>query len=76
MGQNKLSRESINRANDKVYQEHPEFNGVSPKVLSEGNNFILSYETKMKTEDGLSLKMMLKASINIDGKILKISVSK
>lgn len=66
----------VDRINKVIYRDYPFYKGVKPKVTERGGELLLVYEKNEKTEDGLSLPMMLRVRADSEGKIKAVSGSR
>ena len=66
----------VDRINKTIYKDYPFYKGVKPKVTERGGELLLVYEKNEKTEDGLSLPMMLRVRADSEGKIKAVSGSR
>ncbi len=60
-----------------VYQKHPEVRGVTPKVKPQtSSTFLLIFESKGTTANGQTIRHTIRAVVNAEGKITKLSSSR
>ncbi len=72
-----LSDNEIKRISKSLAADYPAYQSVAPKVSGQSDgNYLLVYEKKEKTEDGLDLKRIVRVTVDSNGKILKISESR
>lgn len=72
-----MDSKTIAAVNRQVYQKYPEVRNVTPKVKEQASGTtLLIYETTAATADGLALKRSIRAMVNADGKITKLTASK
>ena len=67
---------TVDKINKVIYRDYPFFKGIKPKVNERGGELLLVYEKNEKTEDGLSLPMMLRVRADSEGKIKAVSGSR
>ena len=72
-----LAKKKIDLINQKIYNDYPDYKNVGPRktVQSDGKT-ALTYEKKEKTADGTDIKLLLRVTVDNEGKILKVSGSK
>jgi hypothetical protein len=61
---------------NQVYRRYPAVSGARPSVQAQGDNTLLIFRAKAKTEDGKALSIIVRAVIDPAGKILKMSSSR
>ena len=59
-----------------VYRRHPEVKDARPEKRAQGNNTLFIFKSRQKTEDGKSITHTIRAVVDSDGKILKLTVSR
>lgn len=60
-----------------IYQRFPEVSGVHPKVRKyETGSYLLIFQTKAQTSNGLSMQRTVRVVADPTGKIKKISTSR
>jgi len=59
-----------------VYQNYPEFDGLSPKIKSQGDNTLFIFNNTMKTADGKLIERSIRVVANQSGKIIKMTTSR
>ena len=64
---------SVNR---QIYSQYPEFSGIKPSIQQQGDNFVLTYKTKITLNTGKSLNRNLRLVVDQAGNMLKISTSR
>jgi len=72
-----MNDQTAERINKEIYKKYPRFKDCKPEIhaLSNGN-YALIYTTSSQTEDGFSMPLTLRVSVNGCGEIIKISTSK
>ncbi len=72
-----FSKQKVQNVNQTVYQEYSDFKNINPKVTetSDGNTVFI-YEKKEKTADGIPIRLVLRVTVDANGRILKVSTSK
>jgi hypothetical protein len=59
-----------------IYRQFPEFKGILPKESAYENNLVLLvFNTKVKTDNGVTLPRMVRVVADQQGKIIKCSTS-
>ena len=66
----------VDQINKTVYKDYPFFKGVKPKVTEQSGGLLLVYQKDDKTEDGLSLPMILRVKADNEGRIKSVSGSR
>lgn len=70
----------IDKVSDEVYRKHPDLEGVKPQVAPrEGGSStetLLVYQKKVSGPGGKSINRIVRAVVDEDGRIKKISTSK
>jgi len=67
---------------NQIYQQFPEVNGSQPRVQNQstdkqGNsNYVFIFRGKGTTADGKSIPRVVRATVNENGKILKVTTSR
>ncbi len=59
-----------------VYRQFPEIAGVSPKVTKRPDGHLLIFKGSVKTADGHHLPRTVRAVVDQNGKIIKLTTSK
>ncbi len=75
-----MKAKMIDKVSSEVYRKHPDFEGVKPKITPrEGgasNDTLLVYRKKVSGPGGKTINRIIRAVVDGDGKIKKISTSK
>jgi hypothetical protein len=75
-----LKAKLIDKISTEVYRKHPDFKGVKPKVAPrkgvESADTLLVYQKKVSGPGGKSISRIVRAVVDENGKIKKISTSK
>jgi hypothetical protein len=73
-----LSEEVARQVNQQVYRKFPDIKDAQPtlKRAPSGPNIILTYRREMATEDGQTIKRVVRATVAPDGQVIKISTSR
>ena len=66
----------VDRINNTIYKDYPFYKGVKPKVTEQSGGLLLVYQKEDKTEDGLSLPMILRVKADNEGRIKSVSGSR
>ena len=67
----------VDKVNKTVYKDYPFYKGVKPKVSENAKGeMLLVYEKSEKTEDGLTLPMLLRVKADAEGNIRSVSGSR
>ena len=66
----------VDRINNTIYKDYPFYKGVKPKVTEQSGGLLLVYQKDDKTEDGLSLPMILRVKADNEGRIKSVSGSR
>ena len=67
----------VDKINKTIYKDYPFYKGVKPKVSENTKGeLLLVYEKSEKTEDGLTLPMLLRVKADAQGNIKSISGSR
>ena len=70
----------IDKVSTEVYRKHPDFEGVKPKVTpregASSTDTLLVYQKKASGPGGKSINRIVRAVVDDDGNIKKISTSK
>ncbi len=67
----------VDKVNKTVYKDYPFYKGVKPKVSENSKGeMLLVYEKSEKTEDGLTLPMLLRVKADAEGNIRSVSGSR
>jgi hypothetical protein len=59
-----------------VYRRFPAVNGCRPSIQPLGANSLLIFRGKAETENGKSINLVVRATVDETGKIIKISSSR
>ena len=62
--------------NHEVYRQFPEFSGVKPRILNQGVNFLFVYQSEVHLAPDKRIQRIVRAVVDKDGKILKITTSR
>ncbi len=72
-----MDAKTISTVCKQVYQKFPEVNGSKPKVKEQaGESFLLIFEGTGTTASGASIKRTVRAVVNANGKITKLTTSR
>lgn len=72
-----MDAKTISAVCKQVYQKFPEVNGSKPKVKEQaGESFLLIFEGTGTTASGASIKRTVRAVVNANGKITKLTTSR
>jgi hypothetical protein len=72
-----FSKQKVQSVNQTICQEYPDFKNIYPKVTETSDgNAVLVYEKKEKTADGIPIKLVLRVTVDANGRILKVSTSR
>lgn len=72
-----MDRNLLTSVCNQVYRKFPEVNGVSPKVQSRPDEqTLLIFNGKATTADGRSLPRAVRAVVDKNGKIVKLTTSR
>lgn len=67
----------VDKINKTIYKDYPFYKGVKPKVSENTKGeLLLLYEKSEKTEDGLTLPMLLRVKADAQGNIKSVSGSR
>ena len=67
----------VDKVNKTIYKDYPFYKGVKPKVSENSKGeMLLVYEKSEKTEDGLTLPMLLRVKADAEGNIRSVSGSR
>ncbi len=76
----------VDTVSRKIYQQFPEMSGISPSIRQQnstqgsknrhGENYLLTYQASASLPGGKSMPRWVRVTVNMDGKILKISTSR
>ncbi len=69
----------VNSVSSQIYRRFPEVNGVRPKVQQQsqtGSTYLLIFKGSARTADGKTLPRIVRATVDEQGKILKVSTSR
>ena len=73
----KSTMSNVDKINKTVYKDYPFYKGVKPKVSENAKGeLLLVYEKNEKTEDGLTLPMLLRVKADAQGNIKSVSGSR
>lgn len=77
MGKINLDKRTLQKACHEVYQRFPAIEGISPRVQSyTQNRFLLIFENRAITSNGRMLSQVVRAVIDAEGTIKKITTSR
>jgi hypothetical protein len=72
-----LSQRALSRARRAVSRDYPAFRRVKPQVAKRPNGtFALTFRTTTGLPDGKKLEQTLRATVNEQGELLRVVVSK
>lgn len=75
-----MNAKYINKASQEVYKKHPDLKGVKPKVTpregAKSTDTLLVYTKKVSGPGGKQINRIVRAVVDENGKIKKISTSK
>jgi hypothetical protein len=71
-----MDKTAISKVNKHVCRKFPEFLRTVPKIKSIGENFQLSYSTKVQLPDGKWMNRNIRVTTDEFGKVIKLSTSK
>lgn len=72
-----MDAKTISTVCKQVYQKFPEVNGAKPKVKEQaGESFLLIFEGTGTTASGASIRRTVRAVVNANGKITKLTTSR
>jgi hypothetical protein len=75
-----LKAKLIDKVSEEVYRKHPDLKGVKPKVApregEEASGTLLLYQKKVPGPGGKSINRIVRAVVDDNGRIKKISTSK
>lgn len=72
-----MDAKTISTVSKQVYQKFPEVRGAKPKVKEQpGDSFLLIFEGTGTTASGASIKRTVRAVVNANGKITKLTTSR
>jgi len=72
----------VNSVCSQIYRQFPEVNGSRPKVQSQstssqaGSTYLLIFKGTATTADGKTLPRIVRATVNEQGKIIKVTTSR
>jgi hypothetical protein len=67
----------VDKVNKTVYKDYPFYKGIKPKISENSKGeMLLVYEKSEKTEDGLTLPMLLRVKADAEGNIRFVSGSR
>jgi hypothetical protein len=71
-----LNRQVVHEVSQEIFRRFPEFRGVRPQVRDQGNGaYLLTFHTKASLPGNKALPQWVRAVVNDQGKILKVSTS-
>ncbi len=59
-----------------VYRRFPEVKGAKPETRSQGKNTLMIFKSRATAADGRQITHIVRAVVDPDGKIIKISASR
>jgi hypothetical protein len=77
-----MDSKTVNSVCSQIYRRFPEVNGVHPKVqpqstsVQAGSTYLLIFKSTATTADGKTLPRIVRATIDEQGKILKVTTSR
>lgn len=75
-----LSSSQLDAICRKVYRRFPELDGARPRVTTEGSNgrerYVLSFQGTVRTSDGASLRVKVRAVADASGRVIKMTSSR
>ena len=73
----KMDAKVLSTVCEKVYQQFPEVKGVKPKIQDySGDKVLLIFQTSVTTADGKKLPRTVRAVVEANGKINKLTTSR
>jgi hypothetical protein len=70
-----LSKEAVEKINQRVNKEYPETTGCRPVISAEGNRFSLVYRVRVATPAG-GMTRIIRVVADESGRVLRLSTSK
>jgi hypothetical protein len=77
-----MDSKTVNSICSQIYRRFPEVNGVHPKVQPQstsgqvGSTYLLIFKGTATTADGKTLPRIVRATVDEQGKILKVTTSR
>lgn len=75
-----LSKSQVDAICKQVYRRFPELRGARPRVRTEGRNgrerYVLSFKSTVRTSDGASLPVSVRAVADASGRVIKMTSSR
>lgn len=72
-----MDKNALDNACRKIYQKFPTLQNKRPKILKQGDSqYLLVFTTSGKTPDGKTLEQKIRVVTDLEGRIIKTSMSK
>jgi hypothetical protein len=71
-----LQAQAIERVSNQVCRDYPEMRGARPSIASRGGNFVLTYRGRVRTSNGEEMSRIVRAVVDEDGRVIRLSTSK
>jgi hypothetical protein len=72
-----MDKSALDNACQKIYQKFPTLQNKRPKVLKQGeSHYLLVFSSSGKTPDGKTLEQKVRVVTDLNGRIIKTSMSK
>jgi hypothetical protein len=75
-----LSNSQVDAICKQVYRRFPELRGARPRLRTEGGNgrerYVLSFKGTVRTSDGVSLPVSVRAVADSNGRVIKMTSSR
>ncbi|MEN4013451.1 MAG: hypothetical protein ROW48_15565 [Bellilinea sp.] len=72
-----MDAKTIQAVCKQVFQKHPEVRGSTPKVKPQtSGSFLFIFEGRATTDNGFTIKHTVRAVVNTEGKITKLTSSR
>ncbi len=71
-----LQAQAIERVSKQVCRDYPEMRGSRPSISGQGGNFVLTYRGRVRTSNGEEMSRVVRAVVDEDGRVIKMSTSK
>ncbi len=75
-----LSKSQVDAICRQVYRRFPELDGARPRVKTEGSDgrerYVLSFQRTVRTSDGASMRVNVRAVADASGRVVKMTSSR
>jgi len=71
-----MDKQLLTSVCNQIYKRFPEVKGCQPKVLPQNTQYLLVFHGTAQTPDGHSIQRTVRAVVNQNGKVSKVTTSR